>query len=165
MSLIKTITTIAFTFSVLTSFAEEHKHHHHHTSPIEGLSPELRQLLGKEMRALQGGMQSIIPAYISGDWEQIAKTAHKMKNSYILKQSLTDAQIKELHHSLPKSFLKQDHQFHYLAGMLEHAAKHKKPELVNFYFSEMNEACVSCHTDFATHRFPKLKKEEKGHHH
>ncbi|KAF3977135.1 MAG: hypothetical protein HFP77_09055 [Methylococcales symbiont of Iophon sp. n. MRB-2018] len=31
----------------------------------------------------------------------------------------------------------------YLAGMLAYAAKNKKPELVNFYFSEMNESCIS----------------------
>jgi hypothetical protein len=48
--------------------------------------------------------------------------------------------------------------------MLQHAAKHKKPELINFYFSEMNESCVGCHTAFATHKFPNLKSPKKGAH-
>jgi len=84
-----------------------------------------------------------------------------------LKQNLTENQIKELHTVLPHGFIERDQRFHYLAGMLEHAAKSEKSELINFYFSEMNESCVSCHTAFATHRFPTLlpkdKKEEHTH--
>ena len=121
---------------------------------VEALSRDLRDLLSQEMQALQSGMMSIIPAYISGNWGEIETTAGKMKSSYILKQSLTESQVKELHSVLPHEFIKKDQRFHYLAGMLEHAAKNKKVELINFYFSEMNESCVSCHTIFATHKFP-----------
>ena len=64
--------------------------------------------------------------------------------------------MKELHAVLPHEFIEKDKRFHYLAGMLEHASKNKKPELINFYFSKMNESCVSCHTVFATHKFPAL---------
>jgi len=48
--------------------------------------------------------------------------------------------------------------------MLEHAAKNEKAELVNFYFSEMNESCIGCHTVFATHKFPALADVKKGEH-
>lgn len=123
-------------------------------SGVEALSPELREVLKKEMLALEKGMMSVIPAYISGDWNEIENIAHKMKGSYILKQSLTDAQANELHTVLPESFIALDHQFHYLAGMLEHAAKNEKAELVGFYFSKLSEACVSCHTQYAAHKFP-----------
>jgi len=133
------------------------------TVGVEALSHDLRALLSQEMQALQGGMMSIIPAYISGNWGKIEATAGKMKNSYILKQSLTESQAKELHSVLPHTFIEKDQRFHYLAGMLEHAAKNRKPELINFYFSKMNESCVSCHTIFATHRFPALSpKRAKG---
>ena len=71
------------------------------TSGIEALSPELRKLLSKEMLAIQDGMMSIIPAYAAGNWDEIENIAHKMENSYILSQSLTDEQVKELHSSLP----------------------------------------------------------------
>jgi len=134
---------------------------------VEGLSPELRKLLQKEMQALQNGMMEIIPAYISGDWSKIDNIALKMKNSFILRQALTDKQKHELHSVLPETFIKLDQQFHYLSGMLSHVAKNKKQELVGFYFSKLGESCVGCHEQFATHKFPALSKkpsEEKHEH-
>lgn len=150
------------------SFSAEHMNQteKHQETGVEALSEELRDLLSKEMKALQDGMVSIIPAYVSGEWNEIATTATKMKNSYILKQSLTKDQMKELHQALPPRFIEMDQNFHYLAGMLSHAADMKKPELVNFYFSKMNEACQSCHVKFATHKFPAFApKQEKEHSH
>jgi hypothetical protein len=128
---------------------------------VEALSPGLRDLLTREMLALQQGMMSVIPAYASGDWKQIEIIAAKIKNSYILQQSLTDKQKDELHSLLPQEFIEKDEHFHYLAGMLEHVAQTKKPELVNFYFSEMNQSCADCHAAFATHRFPAFRQEQK----
>ncbi len=133
-------------------------------SGIEALSHDLRNLLSQEMQALQNGMMSIIPAYVSGNWKEIETIAGKIKSSYILKQSLTESQVKELHSVLPHEFIEKDRRFHYLAGMLEHAAKNKKPELINFYFSEMNESCVNCHAVFATHKFPALTAKKKDKH-
>ena len=79
------------------SYAEDaHKHTEHvkaehvKVSGVEALSPELRGLLSEEMKALQAGMISIIPAYISGNWSEIETTAQKIKSSYILKKSLTE---------------------------------------------------------------------------
>jgi hypothetical protein len=143
---------------------EEHKESHLQLSGVEALSHDLRDLLSQEMKALQGGMMSVIPAYISGNWDEIEITARKIKNSYILKQKLTKDQMKELKLVLPPEFIEKDQNFHYLAGMLEHAAKSKKPELINFYFSEMNQSCVSCHTAFATHKFPALAPKKKSEH-
>ena len=146
----------------------EDKHNHEgteNTEGVEALSDELRDLLSEEMIALESGMMSIIPAYNSGNWGEVETTAGKIKRSYILKQSLTESQVKELHSVLPHAFIEKDQRFHYLAGMLEHVAKNKNSELINFYFSEMNESCVGCHTKFATHRFPALLvKEKKGEH-
>lgn len=146
------------------SYGEEKLKHKgsENTSGVESLSHDLRDLLSQEMQALQSGMMSIIPSYISGDWNEIETTAGEIKGSYILKQSLTDNQVLELHSVLPPEFIKEDQRFHYLAGMLEHAAKNRKSELINFYFSEMNESCVNCHIDFATHRFPALTLGREG---
>lgn len=143
---------------------EQHTDEHKMSSAVERLSVDLRGLLIQEMNALQAGMMSIIPAYISGNWDDIATTAGKMKNSYILDQQLTEDQRKELESVLPAEFIEKDEDFHYLAGMLEHVAQNKKPELINFYFSRMNEACMSCHTAFAGHRFPALVPKEKAEH-
>ncbi len=139
-------------------YAENKSQHAEHkiTSGVEALSSDLRDLLSREMRALESGMMSIIPAFHAGEWDKIAATAGKMKNSYVLKQKLSESQARELHTLLPPSFIEKDRQFHYLAGMLEHAAKNRKAELINFYFSEMNRSCPACHTLFATHKFPAL---------
>lgn len=137
----------------------ENKHNHDAFEAVvgvEALSPELRDLLSKEMIAIQDGMMSIIPAYSSGNWTEIAMTAGKIERSYILKQSLTESQVKELHTLLPPSFIEKDQEFHYLAGMLEHVAKENKAELINFYFSEMTESCVKCHSMYAVKKFPAL---------
>ncbi len=144
---------------------DKHKQAEHvNSSGIEALSTDLRDLLSQEMQAIQNGMMSIIPAYISGNWSEIEITAKKIKNSYILKQSLSENQIKELHSLLPREFIEKDKRFHYLAGMLGHAAKNKKPELINFYFSEMNESCVDCHAVFAIHKFPALSQQKDDTH-
>lgn len=134
-------------------------------SSTADLSPELRNLLSQEMLQLQKGMQDILPLYVSGRWAEIASIASKMEGSYILKKSLSKEQIHELHSNLPDGFIELDQQFHYLSGMLSHAAKMEKPELVGFYFSKMSEACVSCHTQHATHRFPALAQKIKAHEH
>ncbi len=150
------------------SYGEDKIKHQEFESPsgVESLSHDLRDLLSQEMQALERGMMSIIPAYISGNWGEIEAIAGKIKNSYILKKSLTETQVKELHSVLPHEFIEKDKKFHYLAGMLEHAAKNRKPELINFYFSKMNESCVGCHEVFAKHRFPALipKAEDKHTH-
>ncbi len=167
----KFIVRIVFlVFLMPTMSCAENKHHleeKENVAVVKTLSPELRDLLSQEMKSLQTGMMSIIPAYVSGNWGEIQSIAGKMKNSYILKQSLTENQKKELHSSLPHDFIKKDQRFHYLAGMLEHVAQNKKPELINFYFSEMNEACLDCHISFAKHKFPALtvKEQKDGHGH
>lgn len=157
--------SIASSFSIAQD-QHQHESPHKPLSAVESLSPDLRELLSKEMLALQEGMKSVIPAYVSGNWNEIESIALKMKNSYIMKQSLNVEQREELHTSLPESFIQQDKQFHYLAGMLNHAAKNKKTELVGFYFSQLSNACVGCHTQFATHKFPAfVNPEDQMHKH
>ncbi len=139
----------------------------HAEEGVETLSPGLRALLTKEMVALQDGMKSIIPAYVSGDMEKVSEIAKKMKNSYILKQTITADQKNELMTKLPKSFVKTDKKFHEFAGMLEHVAEEKHLELVGFYYSKLIETCVSCHSDYASHKFPHFTPESSNdaHHH
>ena len=139
----------------------------HADSSVEDLSPELRGLLAKEMAALQEGMQSLIPAYASGDFEAIAEIAAAMKNSYVLKQEITDSQKHELASKLPAPFLDLDQKFHEYAGMLEHVATEENAEHVGFFFYRLTESCVGCHSQFATHRFPlfEAKAVTSDHHH
>ena len=153
----KIMSLLAFVsvFTTSVSYGEEGQHREisKGISGVESLSPELRKLLSKEMQEIEKGMMTILPAYASGNWSAIEDIGTKMERSYILKQSITDAQIEELHSTLPSAFIKLDEQFHYFAGMLSHAAKNRKSELVGFYFSKLSESCVSCHSQYATHKF------------
>jgi hypothetical protein len=132
---------------------------------VEALSMPLREALSAEMVALQGGLVAVIPAIVAGHWDEVARIGQQMRESYIMKQALSDEQLEELHHALPASFLELDARFHYLAGMLSHAAEAKKPELVGFYLGTMTETCVNCHARHAQARFPGLSGAETPHEH
>ena len=148
------LTTLAIYFSLFSGFS-------HAESGVQDLSPELRSLLSKEMLSLQDGMKSILPAYVSGDLDGVARIANKIKNSYILKQKITNTQKHELKNKLPKSFLQSDKKFHEYAGMLEHVAKERHIELVGFYYSKLSESCVNCHSQHAIYKFQGLHKQSR----
>jgi hypothetical protein len=161
------ISAMVMSFIVHADDGRPPEERHAPVSSLEQLSPGLRLLLTEEMVALQDGMQSLIAAIVSGDWEKMAALGEKIDSSFILEQELTQSQKDELHRSLPLAFRDMDREFHLYAGMLAHAANDKNPDLVTFYFYRMNDACLSCHRKFATHRFPGLKsgEREEGHHH
>ena len=165
----KLITTLFITLiSTLSSNSySEHKGEHKVVDGVENLSPELRALLKQEMQAIQQGMQKMVPAFVSGDLEEVSAIAGNIKSSFIMKQKITSAQKHELHKKLPKDFIAKDQQFHKYAGMLEHVSEEGHTELVSFYYSKMLESCVGCHSVHATHRFPLLKTApaKNGHHH
>lgn len=129
------------------------------------LSPELKELLIREMRALSGGISELTPALTEGDWQRVITIAKKIEGSYIMKQTLTPEQKKELHANLPPVFIDYDKAFHGYAGMLAHAAEKKNADIANFYLSKMTETCIKCHTRFAGERFPGFVKAKKSHDH
>lgn len=124
-------------------------------APLAG-QPELRQLLQQEMRALQEAVGTLGQALVQGDWQTLAKTAGQMHDSFIFQQKLTDADRELLHQNLPSGFIQQDKGFHQRAKKLQQAALVQDAELSLFYYSKMLESCVSCHSQYATHRFPSL---------
>ncbi len=135
----------------------------HHAPPaagVESLSAPLREALSREMIALQNGMMQLVPALVAGHWDTVADIGKRMQASYIMKQALSEAQLDELHRSLPEAFQELDGNFHYLAGMLSHAAGSRKPELMSFYLGRMTETCVACHARYATAKFPALAAPE-----
>jgi hypothetical protein len=155
----RVILTLACLLLVPVTGYTEHPADHHDT-PAPGerlhLSPALVDLLNREMQAIETGMQALIPAIVSGNWQDVTDIGEKIQRSYIMQQRLTDAQIDELHHDLPGAFLELDQSFHHSAGMLAHAAKMHNAEVVNFYFYKLTDTCVACHRKFAGHRFPGL---------
>ena len=141
---------------------------HGHRTEIT-LAPELRELLGKEMRAVQRGMMGLTPAIAKGEWHLISEIGVKIHDSYVMKQELSKGQKEKLHRELPAPFIEMDQAFHQTAGMMADAAEARNMSLVNFYFYKLNEGCVSCHAKYATKRFPGLAQPPKkigalGHH-
>jgi len=163
------LSQLTFLALLIPSICHGEANEHHTTdkshSGIVDLSPGLRSLLSQEMLQLQQGMTEILPLYVAGSWAEIASIADKMEASYVMKQRLSAEQRHELHTKLPGAFIELDQQFHYLSGMLAHAAKMEKSELVGFYFSKMTETCLSCHSQYATHRFPALAPAAQSHQH
>lgn len=140
-----------------------HKPNHHKNSNAVLLPRELEELLLIEMSSLEKSLSQLMPEVVSGNWENIQRIGQKMHDSYILKQSLSKDQIQQLHQSLPKGFKRLDHQLHHSAGMMAHAAEKQNMELVNFYLYKVTETCVSCHSQYATDRFPQLKQKKQHH--
>ena len=122
-------------------------------SGVESLSPQLRTYLSEEMLAIQKGMKDIFSYTISGQYDDIATLATKIKNSFILKKSLTKAQANELKTKLPKDFLIQDQAFHELAGKLAQAAEFDGPQEITQAINTMTNSCVKCHSIYAKSRF------------
>jgi len=146
--------------------AEAHEHGHTTTKPdpAQTLSPELRQLLIKEMQLIDKGMGDLLSAISIGDWEKSAALAGKIQHSFILKQQLGEEQMHELHEKLPEEFVRMDVRFHGTAGKLAAVAHHRDAELAGFYYSRLVEGCVNCHAAFAPQRFPGLAEPESGGH-
>jgi len=165
-ALLATIAFLTMLAAPQAGFAADDEHDEAKHKSVENLSPELRALLKQEMQALQSGMVAVIPAFVSGDLSTVEKIARNMKDSFILRQAITQEQMHELHSTLPEPFIKMDQEFHYFAGMLSHTAKRKNLELVNFYISKLTESCVACHSQYATHKFPGLSSgKTMGDHH
>jgi hypothetical protein len=150
-------------FSSACSIAEEKENIHQQNTQNLNLPMDIKQLLKKEMLAVEKGMQKLISTIAAGDWQQTAVIGKQIQASYLMKQELTDEQMKHLHHILPKQFVKLDHSFHHYAGMLAHAAEVKNADLVSFYFYKMNDSCIQCHSSYAQTKFPGFSASTDNH--
>jgi len=144
--MLKILITGLLMLPAFVAMAEEHKLPGHETARGLNLSKEVHEMLTLEMKEIRKGMETMVYAVASGDWELIAKTAKSIKHGFILKQQLTEQQRHELHEKLPHGFREKDHKFHYYAGMLSHVAEEKDIELVHYFIYKMNEACTACHS-------------------
>ncbi len=143
------------------SSAENHNHSGDIHSRDLDLSKGVHEMLTLEMKEIRKGMETLVYAVASGQWEDVAKTAKSIKHGFILKQQLTESQRHELHEKLPHGFKQMDKKFHYYAGMLSHVAEEKDIELVHYFVYKMNEACTACHTKYASSKFKGLQIENK----
>ena len=129
------------------------------------LSEQLQALLVKEMVLIDQGMGEISSAISAGDWKTVAGVASKIEGSFILKQSLTEQQVHQLHKALPHGFIELDVAFHGRAGDLAHAAHVGDAEMAVYHYSRLLEGCVNCHGKYAPGKFPGLAQAAAIHEH
>jgi hypothetical protein len=133
--------------------------------PTTRLSPELRAAFVAEMQNLDSALQRAVSAVARADWASAERVGNEIRGSFILEQRLTPDQLTELHRVLPAPFLALDRAFHAQAERLTLAAKSADAELAAFSIYKLTEACISCHAQFAQHRFQGLSPPDAVHHH
>ncbi len=121
------------------------------------LTPDLRDLLRQEMAEVLGASQDILGALVTGDHATVAERAQKIHDSFILEQSLTEKDRKELMNAVPPAFIELDQAFHETSAALAAAARAGDADRELGIFVRMTEACVACHSRFAGDRFPSLR--------
>ena len=127
------------------------------------LTPKLKELISKEMQQVAQATAELAGAIAGGNHASAMQLGAAVRDSFILKRSLTEQDKKDLMSAVPPGFVALDRHFHATAGKLAHAAEGKDSELQGFYFYKMLEACVACHARFASDRFPGLSEEHSDH--
>lgn len=120
------------------------------------LPPRLRGLLIQEMSALLDASKQILDALMRGQDDLVARHAQAIHDSFILEQGMSDADRQAFHDSVPHAFLERDQAFHDLSQRLADAAREGDQLAQRRLFTEMLNACVTCHAAHALDRFPDL---------
>lgn len=118
------------------------------------LPPKVRELLIKEMNAVLDATKNILDALVQGQNEIVAKNAQAIHDSFILKQEMTPEDKEALRNSVPEAFITQDQAFHEISARLATAARKGDTAQQQRLFTDMVDACVACHSLYATDRFP-----------
>ncbi len=143
------------------ALAQEHAAPKAEGTAVLPLSPKLRVALVAEMVGVKAGVAELSGLIAMGEWEAAAQRAEHIRDSYIMKQKLSRAELEELEQSLPGDFVEMDSQFHRHADGLAHAALEHNYELEAFYFSKMMEGCGACHARYATDVFKGYKPADR----
>ena len=129
-------------------------------APVGPKLPEkLRELLLREMNAIEGAALSIQGALVRGEDARVAELAQQIHDSFILRQEMTEADRKALRAAVPMAFVERDKAFHALTGELAEAAREGDGERQRALFGEVVSACAACHALYATNRFPGFADE------
>ena len=121
------------------------------------LTDKLDRLLREEMRSIQTAMGQIHSAMVMGQHDKVAKQAQDIHDSFILQQSLTEQDRKDLMSAVPKGFIKLDKEFHQLAASLAEAGRNEDTEKQHKLFGKMTGNCIQCHSTYVSDRFPDVK--------
>ncbi|MBF0371651.1 MAG: cytochrome c [Magnetococcales bacterium] len=131
------------------------------------LTERLQGLIRQEMNLVETATLELWKGMVVGDLHKVAEQARAIHNSFILKQQLTPQDKQDLKRAVPAEFIAQDQAFHQLAAKTAEAAHGGDRALVQYYFGRMTSACITCHGQYATDRFPLLapKKSAPAMHH
>lgn len=121
------------------------------------LTDKLDRLLREEMRSIQTAMGQIHSAIVMGQHEKVAQQAQNIHDSFILQQSLTDQDRKDLMSAVPEGFIELDKEFHKLAASLAEAGRNDETEKQLKLFGKMTGNCIQCHSTYVSDRFPEVK--------
>ncbi len=128
------------------------------TEPVTPkLTDKLDRLLREEMRSIQSAMGQIHSAIVMGQHGKVAEQAQNIHDSFILQQSLTEQDRKDLMSAVPEGFIKLDKEFHQLAAALAEAGRTDDTEKQNRLFGKMTGNCIQCHSTYVSDRFPGVK--------
>lgn len=138
----------------------QHDHSTHARSdqaPTALVLPEhLRTILTAEMRLLASGMGALLVDLSKGETDRATSVARQIRDSFILKQQLSPEELGDLVSLLPDGFIAIDKSFHADADEIVKAASAGDFALAIRHYASMSQACVSCHTTYASDRFPRL---------
>jgi len=122
------------------------------------LPDSIRSLLIEEMQAITDGMSKILMGVVTANHELVATQAQAIHDSFIMAQKMTDEQRQVLKSKLTPAFIEKDQAFHQLSAQLAEAARAQDTEQQLQLYQSMQSACVACHQQHATDRFPEFTK-------
>ena len=120
------------------------------------LPEHLSTVLRKEMVELTDGMGVLLSHLAQGNAADAAEVAEKIHKSFILKQELSKADLKQLVGLLPEEFIEMDRTFHSNAAKIVEATHRKDFTTAIHLYGQMAQACIDCHGQYAVNRFPEL---------
>ncbi len=120
------------------------------------LAPKLQELLRNEMLSVEDASRQILSALIAGEDARVADLAQQIHDSFILQQSMTPQDRKDLMAAVPEDFVTRDRAFHALAAALAKAGREGDRARQHEEFGRMIEACTACHALYATDQFAKF---------
>ncbi len=123
------------------------------------LPAKYKELLTAEMMKIQSAMQTLLPLLTAGN-SDAADLSMQIHNSFILKQSLTKEELKELISLLPKDFVKLDRTFHADAKALADAVNQSDFNTAGRIYGKMISGCINCHSRYASKKFSGLTNSE-----
>lgn len=132
------------------------------TEPVTArLTDKLRGLLQAEMQQVDQAMSTIYTAIVTGDHATVAERARAVHESFILKQSLTPADRKDLQRAVTADFVTRDKAFHQSAAELARAGQQADTRAELEQFEAMTRQCAGCHARYVGDRFPGVSVPEE----